>query len=125
MIEAAKGGVAVLEGDDDHPAYKLGLMTDKSDTPTALDTAQCYGDVYLVRYEEEVIAARHAADAEKSERQVREADSQYLHGASSAEISSGNGERTRFAQRRHVLQLQDETGAVRKSWSPESGILEN
>ena len=124
MLEAQKGGEPVLMGDEDHPAYELGVVYDESDTPTPLDTAQVYNDVVLYRYPEEAIASRQAKDAAASLRQVREADSAYLHGASPAELATGQGQRTRFAERRHRMELQDETGAVRESWNPEHGILD-
>ena len=124
MIEAQKGGQPVQAGDTDHPAYKLGIVYDESDTPTPLDTAEVYQDVVLMRYPEEVIVERRRQDADKSLRAVSEADNTYLNGASPAELASGQGQRTRFAQRRHNLQVQDESGAVQKQWTPDLGILD-
>ena len=124
MIEAQKGGQPVLAGDDDYPAYELGLVYDESDTPTPLDTTRVYKDVVLMRYPEDVIAQRRAVEDAASLRAVSEADAEFLHGASPAELASGQGQRTRFAQRRHNLQMQDESGVVQQQWTPELGILD-
>ena len=125
MLENQKGGQVVMQGDDDHPAYELGLLNDKSDTPTPLDTAQVYQDVVLYRYPEELIAARRQEESDASLRALSQIDKQYLDGASGAEVAAGQGQRTRFAQRRHNMQIQDGSGAVLKSWSPEAGILDS
>lgn len=124
MIEAQKGGQPVQAGDEDHPAYELGIVYDESDTPTPLDTAQAYKDVVLMRYPEEVINELRRKDADRALNTVSQADDSFLHGSSAAELASGQGQRTRFAQRRHNLQVQDESGAVVKQWTPERGILE-
>jgi len=125
MTEAQKGGRPVHAGDQDHPAYELGLVYDESDSPTPLDTAQVYKDVVLMRYPEEAIAKRRAENEERALQAVSKADQSYLQGASAAELASGQGQRTRFAERRHNLSMKDESGAVRQQWTPDRGIIDN
>ena len=124
MLEGQKGGSPVLAGDEDFPAYELGLGGG-SERPTPLDTSTAYKDVVLFRYREEDIAERRRQDAKRAERMVSGASDEYLHGASPAELASSQGARTRFARRQHTLQMQDEGGAVQRQWTPELGILED
>ncbi len=124
MREAQKSGRPVTASDNAAPAYTLGLVTDESDTPTPLDTAQVYQDVVLFEYDEDIIAARRREESEASLRAIREADREFLHGASAAELAT-SPQRTRFAQRRHSLQMQDGAGGVVNQWSPDQGILDN
>lgn len=124
MLERQKGGTPIAADDPEAPAYTIGL-TDTSDGPTPLDSGMAYKDVVLYRYPSDRMAERHKEDAARAERAVTGAADQYLHGASPAELSTSSGARTRFARRDHALQMQDETGAVKRQWTPERSILEN
>ena len=107
---------------DTDPEYEVIRQLEGMEA-TPMDSAATIRELVLVRIPEEKMAERRRAQDELNQAQMRGGpEEDFIAGASAEEIEAGQGQPTRFRNRRHHTQFK-QGSETRELHTPDSGIV--
>lgn len=119
-----RGGTPVLKDDED---YAAGSVYADYSRPSSVDSTVIHSELALYRIPIEAIRRRREEEQAKSEAQLRSGAEEFVSQATPAEIATSGNLPTRFASRRHRMDLRvgpSEEHTLVEQWTPDKGIVD-